>query len=181
TGYAALFECGVYNPETKSVDVQRWLKSEAYRDRDGERHAIDHRGHDHDHHHDVNRHDAAIRSFSLTHDAPVPLSSLDMFIDLLRSAHGEKLLRVKGIVQLADDPDRPLVIHGVQQIFHPPARLAAWPEGRRETRLVMIVKDLPESYVTELFKAFLGQPQVDRPDRAALLDNPLAIPGMKLG
>ena len=189
TGYAALFECGVYNPGTKTIDVQRWLKAEAYRDREQERNAIDghdHHDHDHDghddhHHHDVNRHDASIRSFSLKHDAPVPLSTFDMFLDLLRSAHGEKLLRVKGIVQLADDPERPLVIHGVQQIFHPPARLAAWPDGVRETRLVMIVKDLPESYVTQLFNAFLGQPQIDTPDRTALFDNPLAISGVKLG
>ena len=190
TGYAALFECGVYNPETKTVDVQRWLRAEAYRDREHERGDIDHHHHAHDHdhhhhghhHHDVNRHDASIRSFSLKHDAPVPLSSFDMFLDLLRSAHGEKLLRVKGIVQLADDPERPLVIHGVQQIFHPPARLAAWPNGIRETRLVMIVKDLPESYVTQLFNAFLGQqPQIDTPDRTALFHNPLAISGVKLG
>lgn len=189
TGFAALFECGVYNPETKTVDVQRWLKSEAWRDREHERHELEHHGHhhhhdhhdhdSHDHHHDVNRHDAAIRSFSLTHDKPVPLSSFDMFIDLLRSAHGEKLLRVKGIVLLEDDPERPLVIHGVQQIFHPPVRLAAWPEGMRETRLVMIVKDLPESYVQQLFNAFLNRPQIDMPDRAALFDNPLAIPGVK--
>ncbi|MEI4484412.1 MULTISPECIES: CobW family GTP-binding protein [unclassified Phyllobacterium] len=189
TGFAALFECGVYNPETKTVDVQRWLKSEAWRDREHERHELEHHGHhhhhdhhdhdSHDHHHDVNRHDAAIRSFSLTYDKPVPLSSFDMFIDLLRSAHGEKLLRVKGIVLLEDDPERPLVIHGVQQIFHPPVRLAAWPEGVRETRLVMIVKDLPESYVQQLFNAFLNRPQIDMPDRAALFDNPLAIPGVK--
>ncbi|MEK1889479.1 MAG: GTP-binding protein [Phyllobacterium sp.] len=188
TGYAALFECGVYNAETKTVDVQRWLKAEAYRDRESERGSIDghhhhhHDAHDgsHEHYHDVNRHDASIRSFSLRHDRPVPLSGFDMFLDLLRSAHGEKLLRVKGIVQLADDPERPLVIHGVQQIFHPPARLAAWPDGPRETRLVMIVKDLPESYVRQLFGAFLNQPQVDTPDRAGLMDNPLAISGMKL-
>ncbi|MEP7452156.1 GTP-binding protein [Phyllobacterium sp. SB3] len=188
TGYAALFECGVYNPETKTVDVQRWLNSEAWRNREHERHDLEHHhhghghhhDHDHDHHHhDVNRHDAAIRSFSLTHDAPVPLSSFDMFIDLLRSAHGEKLLRMKGIVQLEDDPERPLVIHGVQQIFHPPVRLPAWPEGVRETRLVMIVKDLPESYVKQLFNAFLNRPEIDMPDRAALFDNPLAIPGVK--
>lgn len=184
TGYAALFECGVYNPETKTVDVQRWLKAEAYRDREYEHAKIDH-GHHHDHgedhHHDVNRHDANIRSFSLKHDTPIPLASFDMFLDLLRSAHGEKLLRVKGIVQLEDNPERPLVIHGVQQIFHPPARLAAWPDGVRETRLVMIVKDLPESYVGQLFNAFLDRPQVDMPDRAALFDNPLAISGVKLG
>ncbi|MGU3399128.1 CobW family GTP-binding protein [Brucellaceae bacterium D45D] len=190
-GYAALFECGLYNPETKSADVQRWLKVQAYDDHDHghHHHHNDHHEHSHDHehhhghdhaHHHHHHHDDAIRSFSLKHDLPIPLSTFEMFLDLLRSAHGEKLLRVKGIVQIAEDPDRPVVIHGVQKIFHPPARLPHWPQDQgaeRKTLLVMIVKDLPESYVRELFDAFLGRPSVDRPDRAALTDNPLAIPG----
>lgn len=192
TGYAALFECGLYNPETKSADVQRWLKAEAYEagHHDDSHHDHSHHGHDHlcgpdcdhDHHHHHghahhHHHDDAIRSFSLRHDEPIPLSTFDMFLDLLRSTHGEKLLRVKGIVQIAEDPDRPVVIHGVQKIFHPPARLPQWPQGKQETLLVMIVKDLPETYVRELFDAFLGRPGLDRPDRAALTENPLAIPG----
>lgn len=180
TGYAALFECGLYNPETKTADVQRWLRAEAYGADVHAHHA--HHDHvcgpdcDHEHHHH-HHHDDAIRSFSLRHDAPIPLSTLDMFIDLLRSTHGEKLLRVKGIVQIAEDPERPVVIHGVQKIFHPPARLPQWPQKKRETLLVMIVKDLPESYVRELFDAFLGRPVLDRPDRAAMMENPLSIPG----
>jgi len=203
TGYAALFECGLYNPETKTADVQRWLKAEAYEDDDHHHHDHDHghhhghdhvcgpdcdhdhdhgHGHGHHHHHHTHHHhhDDAIRSFSLRHDAPIPLSTFDMFLDLLRSTHGEKLLRVKGIVQIAEDPERPVVIHGVQKIFHPPARLPEWPlgpQGEKQTLLVMIVKDLPESYVRELFDAFLGRPSLDRPDRAALMENPLAIPG----
>ncbi len=192
TGYAALFECGLYNPETKSADVQRWLKAEAYEagHHDDSHHDHSHHGHDHlcgpdcdhDHHHHHghahhHHHDDAIRSFSLRHNEPIPLSTFDMFLDLLRSTHGEKLLRVKGIVQIAEDPDRPVVIHGVQKIFHPPARLPQWPQGKQETLLVMIVKDLPETYVRELFDAFLGRPGLDRPDRAALTENPLAIPG----
>lgn len=191
TGFAALFECGLYNPETKTADVQRWLKAEASEHDDHHHHDHAHHhdhGHDHDHvcgpncdhdHHHAHHHhhDDAIRSFSLRHDAPIPLSSFDMFLDLLRSTHGEKLLRVKGIVQIAEDPERPVVIHGVQKIFHPPARLPQWPQGEKQTLLVMIVKDLPESYVRELFDAFLGRPSLDRPDRAALMENPLAIPG----
>lgn len=183
SGYAALFECGLYNPETKSTDVRRWLRAEAF-DHHGHHHDhacgpdCDHEHHHHDH--DVNRHDASIRSFSLQHDAPVPFSSIEMFLDLLRSTHGEKLLRIKGIIQIAEDPERPVVVHGVQKIFHPLGRLPMWPEGKRETRLVMIVKDLPESYVRQLFNAFLGKPDIDTPDAAAMTDNPLAIPGMKI-
>lgn len=202
TGYAALFECGLYNPETKTADVRHWLRAEAYEDEHhGHGHSHDHGyhhgGHEHHHdhghghhhahdqdahhgHHHHHHHDDAIRSFSLRHTEPVPLAAFEMFIDLLRSTHGEKLLRVKGIVQIAEDPDRPVVIHGVQKIFHPPVRMTKWPQDERETLLVMIVKDLPESYVRELFDAFLGRPVLDRPDRAALMDNPLAIPGFSL-
>lgn len=195
TGYAQLFECGLYNPQTKTADVQHWLRAQAYEDQHAAHDHVcgpdcDHEHHDHKHgdheHSDHNGHhhhrDDAIRSFSLRHREPIPYSTFEMFLDLLRSTHGEKLLRVKGIVQIAEDPDRPLVIHGVQKIFHPPARLPQWPEAaERETLLVLIVKDLSESYVRELFDAFLGKPAPDRPDRAAMMDNPLAIPGYSPG
>ena len=103
-----------------------------------------------------------------------------MFVDLLRSAHGEKLLRMKAIVAMSDNLERPLVLHGVQSIFHPPERLAKWPDGSdRLTRMVLITQDLPEAFVQDLFAAFTGKPQIDRPDRAALEDNPLAVPGMQ--
>ena len=61
-----------------------------------------------------------------------------------------------------------------------PVRLAAWPEGSdRKTRLVLITQDLDEAYVRELFDAFTGKVMVDRPDRQAMMDNPLAVPGFK--
>jgi G3E family GTPase len=182
---AALFDCGIYNPSTKSLDVERWLNEEAYRDREHERHHLEHgdhhhHGHDHGHHHhDVNRHDKSIRAFSLVHERPISLSALDMFLELLRATHGDHLLRMKGIVALEDGPDRPLVIHAVQKIMHPPARLASWPGDDHRTRLVIIGKDLPEGYVRDLFAAFVGQQKIDRPDAQALMENPLAIAGFK--
>ena len=54
-----------------------------------------------------------------------------------------------------------------------PARLDAWPDDDRRTRLVFIVRDLDPAAIHGLFQAFLGTPAVDRPDRAALVDNPL--------
>lgn len=106
--------------------------------------------------------------------------AVEMFVDLLRSAHGDKLLRMKAVVQTTDRPDKPLVLHGVQNIFHLPVRLAAWPDpADQRSRLVMIVKDLPEAFVRDLFAAFTGKPVLDRPDRAAMADNPLAVPGVK--
>ncbi len=141
--------------------MKRWLAEEAY--------ARD----EHHHHHDVNRHDAHIRAFTLASDQPIPFSAFEMFLDLLRSMHGPNLLRVKGIVKLAEQPEQPVVIHGVQHVFHPPATLAAWPDADRRTRLVFIVKDIEERTIRDLLGAFLGIAQVDRPDRAALSDNPL--------
>ncbi len=123
----------------------------------------------------MNRHDARIRAFCLTCDEPIRQGALDMFLDLLRSAHGPKLLRVKGLVAVAEDPDRPVVIHGVQHVFHVPAVLPAWPSEDRRSRLVFIVQDLDRGFVERLWDAFLGRPAVDRPDAAALTDNPLSL------
>ena len=173
---------GLYDPGSKSADVRRWLHEEAHghhhHDHD---HGDHHHDHEHRHAHDVTRHDATIRSFSIVHDRPIDPMALEMFVDLLRSAHGEKLLRMKGIVAMSNAPERPLVLQGVQSVFHPPERLAAWPDPEdRRTRLVLITRDLPEAFVRDLFDAFTGTPKIDRPDRAALADNPLAIPGLKL-
>jgi G3E family GTPase len=178
---AALFNCGLFDPAAKTADVARWLNEEGFRDRGHERHGLEHHGHAHDHHHhDVNRHDLSISAFTLIHDQPVPMVSVQMFLDLLQSTHGERLLRMKGIICLAEDPARPLVIHAVQAVMHPPARLKEWQGGDRRTRLVMITKDLPEEYVRQLFDAFMGKPSIDRPDGEALANNPLAIAGMRV-
>ena len=164
---AALLNAGLYDPDRKSPDVRRWLAHEAYL-------AAEQAGdHGHHHHHDPNRHDAHIRAFTLATDQALPASAIDMFLDLLRSLHGPNLLRVKGVIRLAETPDTPLVIHGVQHVFHPPARLDAWPDDDRRTRLVFIVRDLEPTAIQGLFRAFLGVPAIDQPDRNALVDNPL--------
>jgi G3E family GTPase len=160
---AQLINCGLYDPERKSPDVKRWLAEEAYAA------AHDH----HHHHHDVNRHDDRIRAFALASDEAIPYSAFEMFLDLVRSMHGPNLLRVKGIVKLAESPGRPVVIHGVQHVFHPPATLAAWPDDDRRTRLVFIVNGIEERTIRDLFDAFRGVAKPDQADRAALTDNPL--------
>jgi len=194
-GTVSLLQAGYFDVTAKSPDVARWLAQE---DKAGEHHGHDHGSpahHEHDHHHghdhhdhhahehhshdDVNRHDASIRSFSIVHDQPIDRTAVAMFVDLLRSAHGEKLLRMKAIVMLSDDPSRPLVLHAAQSTLHPPARLEAWPGEDRRTRLVLITKDLEEDFVRDLFDAFIGKPRVGGADRVALTDNPLAVPGMK--
>ncbi len=163
-GYKELFNCGLYNPETKSADVTRWLNEEAHRK-------------NHAHPHDVNRHDARIQAFSLTHEEPIDATTFATFIDLLRSAHGPNLLRVKGIVKISEHPERPVVVHGVQEVFHPPATLPQWPDNDQRTRMVMITKDLSKEFVQKLFDALTGKVGVDTPDKQAIDENPLLVPG----
>ncbi len=160
---ARLTDCGLYDPATKTPDVRRWLAAEAYADA----------GAAHGHAHDANRHDAHIRAFCLTTDAAIPASAFEMFLELIRSMHGPKLLRLKGVVKIAETPQTPMVVHAVQHLMHPLARLPAWPDGDTSTRMVFIVRDVDPRTIRELFDAFLGAAAHDRADRTALTDNPL--------
>lgn len=164
----SLLNAGLYDPTAKIPDVARWLADEkvaeaeeAWRE------------------HDPNRHDDRIRAFTLATDAPVGAAALDMFLELLRGTHGSRLLRLKGIVKLAEDPARPLVLHGVQHVLHPPSQLPDWPDEDRRTRIVLIVRDIEPAVVRRLFEAFMGLPRPDTPDPAVLADNPLAPATMR--
>jgi G3E family GTPase len=160
-----LLDCGPFDPTGKIADVSAWLNAEALL-----------QGHSHHHHgHDPNRHDAAIQAFCLTADEPISPAGFDAFLSMLRAAQGPKLLRVKGIVALSDDPARPIIIHGVQHVFHAPVRLERWPDGDHRTRLVFVVKDLSRDFVERFFAAATGAIAVDEPDLAARRANPLAI------
>ena len=167
---AALLDAGLYDPASKIPDVKRWLAEAAVEAAEHAHHHHDADDHDHRHHH----HDENIRVFTLASEEAISAATLELFLDLLRSVHGAKLLRLKGIVRLAEDPDQPLVLHAVQHVMHPPARLSAWPDQDRRSRLVCVTWNLEPSVVRGLFDAFLGKPQIDTPDRMALLDNPLA-------
>ena len=172
---ANLFDTGLYDPATKTADVSRWLNAEAVEEapHDHQHHGHDHHRH-HGHAHDVNRHDDRIRAHCLRSDQPLDPRGFDLFLNMLREFHGPNLLRVKGIVALSDDVSRPLVIHGVQHVFHPPVRLENWPDADHTTRIVFILKDLTADFVEKLWAAFANIARTDTPDRAAMEDNPLA-------
>ena len=161
---AALLDCGLYDPSRRIPDVSRWLADEAI--------AAAH-AHGHHHQHDVNRHDDRIAAFTLATERAIPAAMLDLFLELLRSTHGPNLLRMKAIVNVEETPDRPMVLHGVQHILHPATQLEGWPDADRRTRMVFIVRDIEPRVIRELFDAFLGYTAPDRPDAAALVDNPL--------
>jgi G3E family GTPase len=141
-----LFGLGLFDPQTKSVEVQRWLNDEAV--------AAHHIDDDDGHHHDVNRHDERIRAFCITRDRPISWNALSGWLDALASMRGDDLLRFKAIVAIADRPDQPVVLHGVQHLFHPPVLLPCWPSEDHRTRMVFITRDLPQETIEETFTAF---------------------------
>jgi G3E family GTPase len=156
-----LVGAGLYDLAARPADLKRWLADEAvaapHAHHHGHGHHHDPRHHDHPHRHDVNRHDEAIRAFTLTADRPIAQATFDLFWTLLRSTHGSKLLRLKGLVSLKEQPDRPLLVHAVQQILHAPVQLDGWPDADRRSRLVLIVRDIEPAVVERLWAAFLGQ------------------------
>ena len=139
-----LFNMGLFDPATKTANVKGWLADEAV-------------ARQHHHHHDVSRHDAHIRSFALREANSISPQGLELFLELLSAQHGANMLRMKGVIKVSDDPSRPLAIHGVQHVFHPPVRLSSWTDGIAETRLVFIVKDIAQAEIENLFRAFTDQ------------------------
>jgi len=152
---AAILDAGLYNPTTKSLDVQRWLNDEAYRPA-GHAHEHGH-GHDHAHGHqdphDRNRHDDRIRAFAIRHDPPLDWPKFVDWVEALIAGCGPNLLRLKGVLDIAGT-DGPVAVHGVQHLFHPPVELPAWPDGERGSRLVIIARDLDPDEVADMFGRF---------------------------
>ena len=159
---AAILSAGLYDPATKIPDVAHWLNDASLQG--DEPHGS---------------HDDGITSFVLTSDQAMGAAAFDMFLDLLRGAHGPHLLRVKGIVKIAEFPDTPVVLHGAQHVFHPTTLLDHWPDDDARTRIVFILKDMDPKVIRALHDAFVGIARSDQPDATALTDNPLAIPGMR--
>ncbi|MCW5748496.1 MAG: GTP-binding protein, partial [Alphaproteobacteria bacterium] len=184
-----VMNAGLYNPETKTADVKRWLRDEAYL-AEHDAHGHHHHGHDHHHDghshrhdhetaksgspddpfagpgpddahghsdqdpHDVNRHDDRIRSFCVVFDQPLQWATVAAAFDALVTYRGPDLLRIKGILNVVDS-DRPVVVHGVQHVFHPPAVLEKWPDDDHRTRIVFITRDIPEATIRKVFTSFI--------------------------
>jgi G3E family GTPase len=95
-----------------------------------------------------------IRSFCLTFERPLDGRKLSSLIDMARLTYGTKMLRTKGILNIAGE-DLPFVVQGVNHEFYPVETLDAWPSEDRRSRLVFITKDLDEATVRTVFKPLL--------------------------
>ena len=134
---SALFDSGIYDVRGKHPDVRAWLAHEAVAAAAG-----------HAHYH----HDEGITSFCIVREEPLHAVTLALLLSALAQNCGTDLLRMKGIVHVAERPDRPAVIHGVQHVYHAPVWLDAWPSADRRTRMVFIGRNLRESWVRNLLE-----------------------------
>jgi G3E family GTPase len=151
---AAVLGIGLFDPAARGAEVVAWFERAAAAAAGADHHhghhddcagaACDHpahSGHDHGHQH------GGVHSFSLLIDGPVEWEPFAQWLDYVASLRGEDLLRFKGIVDVAGKPDRPVVVHGVQHVFHPPKELDGWPTSERQSRLVFIVRDIEQSLI----------------------------------
>lgn len=85
----------------------------------------------------VSAHDDDIRAASARFDAPLAGEHLESWLDTLVALHGPRLLRLKGLVNVAGE-SRPLVVHAAQHFVAPPRLLDAWPGDDDSTRITFI-------------------------------------------
>jgi G3E family GTPase len=96
------------------------------------------------------RHDRSIKTISLRFEAPFTWVNFSSALDLLATLRGPDLLRVKGIVNV---DGKPVVVQGVQHIFHPPVTLDRWPSSDQASRLVFIARNISGESIRQLFQA----------------------------
>lgn len=144
---AALLEAGIHDAQGKLASVERWLMSNRYRPLRAGAEPLGL---------SPARHDERVRSFAIVYDEPVSGTRLWNGLESLIEASGECLLRVKGIVNIRDQPS-PRVIHIVQHVLYPVATLPEWPDADRRTRLVFVVLDLDPQQVRSVLDAALAR------------------------
>jgi G3E family GTPase len=166
---SALFGCGIYTTAGKSPDVAAWLGEEQLRAMQSRNAGMSvplawrrkSAPATHAHAHAEARHDGAITSFVIKFDEPVPWYGFAVAMGRILQAHGANILRVKGLMNIAGDP-QPRVIHCVQEVAYPPVSLAKWPEQSpfedRRGRLVFIVRDLARAEVEAMLSALSHAP-----------------------
>jgi G3E family GTPase len=137
------------------ADPRPWLSVEAHL---ADANACEHDHHDHDHsHHEHESHshfdhlrDKAIESFVLTRDAPLSRDELQFLLDGIAQNLGLGLLRVKGLVNIAEEPGRPAVIQGAQHLLHTMTWLDQWPDSDHRTQIVFITQGIPRTNLRDV-------------------------------
>ena len=148
---ALLHQAG-FDPANPKADARAWLNAAAYAH---EANHHDHSGHDHtDHDHAADPHhglhDRDIASFCFIREQPIAREALRFLLDALQQNLGPNLLRVKGIIHVAEEPDRPAVIQGAQHLLHTLSWLDRWPDADRRSKIVFITQGYDRADVEDM-------------------------------
>ena len=101
-------------------------------------------------------HEQRVASFTVVLDEPIEWRPFADWLRALRVQHGDRLLRLKGILNVRGEA-LPISIHGVHHILHPPLALKAWPWEDRRSRLVFVTDDLSQATVEAGMTRLLGR------------------------
>jgi G3E family GTPase len=140
---------GVADPATKLKEVRHWLDASSHHDHDHH-----HGEHDDDHQHGA-IHSSNIKSFSLRVEHAIDWTAFGIWLTLLLHRHGDRVLRVKGLLNVSDAIG-PVVLHGVQHVIHPPVHLDEWPDEDRASRIVFVVQGIEPSLLERSLKKFMS-------------------------
>ena len=149
---ARLLSSSGFDADDPSADPRPWLSADAHRgpsaadDCDDPHHDHDH----HDHAHSPHLEGKGVESFVLTREAPLSRDELQFLLDGVAQNLGSGLLRVKGLVNVAEEPGRPAVIQGVQHLLHTMSWLERWPDDDRRTQIVFITQGIPRSNLKDV-------------------------------
>jgi G3E family GTPase len=105
------------------------------------------------HPHRPHHEEGAVKSFCLVFEEQINWAGFGLWLSMLLNRHGANILRVKGILNIAE-AKYPIAIHGVQHLVHPPVHLTTWPDKDRRSRIIFIVRNLTQETIERSFKAF---------------------------
>lgn len=100
-----------------------------------------------------------VRAFAAQSNRVVDLRTLSSWLWMMSELHGDRLLRVKGVVRVKDEAG-PVVVQAVQHVVYPNQVLERWPCAHQSSRIMVITRGMQESLVDRLrasLKALLHQ------------------------
>lgn len=105
----------------------------------------------------IAQHTGGIESMLVLRIAPVPAAALTLWLQSLVEHCGARMLRLKGLVDVAEMPERPAVIHGVQHVIAPLEWLECWPSTDRRSRIILIGERIPRHFPARLLDAIIDE------------------------
>ena len=128
----------IHDRQSKSREVDRWMRSTADAAAAGDSH---------------HQHPTEITACCFTFDAVLDWTAFGVWMSMLLHRHGDRVLRMKGLLNVAGVPG-PVLINGVQHLVHPPAHLEQWPDDDRRSRVVVISSGLDHDEIERSLHAF---------------------------